>query len=460
MSHSRSDSLASSLSDSVSESLSNSSAESLLREAIIAGDIASESLAAALDEADSLKGLQDGFVRPVGEDGSPKVYLAGNSLGLPTVATADYVANEIDRWGTLGVEGHFSSELGWASYHQLLTDQMSMIVGGHPNEVVVMNSLTVNLHLLMVSFYRPTKQRHKILIESHAFPSDHFAVESQIRQRGFDPESSLVVVEPIKDGALFDPDHIVDVIEQHGQELALVLLPGVQYYTGQVLPMVDITRAAHQVGALVGFDLAHAAGNIRLELHDWGVDFAAWCSYKYLNAGPGAVGGCFVHNRHIGDETLPKFLGWWGTKAETRFKMETVFEPIPTVESWQISNAPVLSMASLRASLDMIDKAGGMTPLRAKSEVQVRYLDALLDEVLDGRVSSITPRPMEERGCQFALEIVDLAHDGKAVFDQLAESDIVCDWRYPNVIRVAPVPLYNSFADIRRFVMTLDRILA
>ncbi len=434
-------------------------ADTLLSEAIITANVSSESLAEALDHADSLAPIRDQFICPVNEDGTRKVYLAGNSLGLPTTATAEYVTNELSRWGSLGVDGHFSPELGWASYHQLLTDQMSMIVGGHPNEVVVMNSLTVNLHLLMVSFYQPTEQRHKILIESHAFPSDHFAVESQIRQRGFRPEDSLVVVEPSGDDALLDPNHILDEIAKHGDELALVLLPGVQYYTGQVLPMVDITRAAHEVGAMVGFDLAHAAGNVLLELHDWGADFAAWCSYKYLNAGPGAVGGCFVHNRHIGDETLPKFLGWWGTNSATRFKMETVFEAIPTVESWQISNAPVLSMASLRASLDAIDSAGGMTPLRAKSELQIRYFDALLDDMVPTKVRCINPTAMQDRGCQFALEIVDPNHDGKSVFDQLEHAGIVCDWRYPNVIRVAPVPLYNSFGDIRQFVTTLRNIL-
>ncbi|MDH3682364.1 MAG: kynureninase [Acidimicrobiia bacterium] len=415
--------------------------------------------ARALDATDQLAPMRSRFLIPTGPDGGRQVYLVGNSLGLPTTSTRHYVDAELDRWAALGVAGHFTGEQAWAPYHRLLTDQMAMIVGAATEEVVVMNSLTVNLHLLLVSFYRPTPQRHKILIEAHAFPSDHFAVESQIRQRGYDPATSLEVLAPRGGEETLRHADIVAAIERSGSELAVVLLPGVQYYTGQVLPMLDITRAAHAAGALVGFDLAHAAGNIPLDLHDWGVDFAVWCTYKYLNAGPGAVGGCYVHNRHVADRSLPKLLGWWGTRPDTRFEMATTFDPIPTVESWQLSNAPILSMAALRASLDVIDEAGGMTALRYKSERQIAYLDFLLERVLGDRIQSITPRPLAERGAQVALRVTSPGHAGEDVQTKLEQHGVACDWRHPDVIRAAPVPLYNSFEDIHRFVAALDRIL-
>jgi kynureninase len=416
--------------------------------------------AAALDAADPLAASRARFVIPTGADGSPQTYLVGNSLGAMPAATPDYVGTELERWGSLGVGGHTTGTLAWEPYHELLTDQMAAVVGGLTEEVVVMNSLTVNLHLLMVSFYVPTPERHKILIEDHAFPSDHFAVESQIRQRGFDPASSLVTVSPREGSHTIEPSDILDTIAAHGSELALVLLPGVQYYTGQVLPMADITRAGHAVGAKVGFDLAHAVGNVVLDLHDWGVDFAAWCTYKYLNSGPGGVGGAFVHNRHVADRSLQKLLGWWGTRKDTRFEMETVFEAIPTVESWQISNAPILSMAALRASLDVIDDAGGVGAMRQKSEQQIAYMDYLLQEVIGDRVENVTPQKLSERGCQYALRVVMPGVAGRTVYEQLEAADVACDWRYPDVIRVAPVPLYNSFADIHRFIAILDGLLS
>ena len=418
--------------------------------------------ARALDAADDLAPIRSRFRIPQTSDGSEQVYLVGNSLGLPATTTKEYVDDELERWAELGVAGHFTGELAWAPYHGLLTDQLSMIVGARPEEVVAMNSLTVNLHLLMVSFYRPTPERHKILIEAHAFPSDHFAVESQIRQRGFDPAVSLETVESRHGEETLRSDDLLAAIERCGPELALVLLPGVQYYTGQVLPMSELTRAAHSVGAVAGFDLAHAVGNIPIQLHEWDVDFAVWCSYKYLNAGPGAVGGCYVNNGHIADQSLPKLLGWWGTNPETRFEMDTVFDPIPTVESWQLSNAPVLSMAALRASLDIIDEAGGMTALRHKSERQIAYLDYLLEEVTGDRVMSLTPRPLHERGCQFALKVLDRPGEeskGRAIYEELERNGVACDWRHPDAIRVAPVPLYSSFEDIHRFVSILDTAL-
>jgi len=407
--------------------------------------------AAELDAADSLASFRGDFDLPDG------IYLVGNSLGALPKATREYVNTELDRWGTLGVEGHFTGELAWKDYHELLTDQLAALVGARPDEVVAMNALTVNLHLLMVSFYRPTPGRHKILIENHAFPSDHFAVESQIRQRGFDPQDSLVVVEPRDGEELLHPEDILAAIAEHGDELALVMLPGVQYYTGQVLPMADIVRAGHAVGAMVGFDLAHAIGNIELSLSDWDVDFAAWCTYKYLNSGPGGVAGAFVNQRHVNDQTLPKFLGWWGTNVSTRFKMATTFDATPTVDSWQLSNAPILPMAALRASLDVFERAGGMRALRQKSERQIEFFDRRLTETLSGRVENITPQALSERACQYALRVTN--GDGKRVFEELEHARVLCDWREPDVIRVAPVPLYNSFDDIDRFVDILDGIV-
>lgn len=406
--------------------------------------------ATELDADDLLAPFRNEFELPDG------IYLVGNSLGALPKTARNLVGDELDRWGKLGVEGHFTGELAWKDYHQLLTGQLAAIVGAKPEEVVAMNGLTVNLHLLMVSFYRPTAERHKILIEGHAFPSDHFAAESQIRQRRFDPTKSLVVIEPREGEETLRADDLLATIAEHGDELALILLPGVQYYTGQVFPMAQIVSAGHDVGATVGLDLAHAAGNVELQLHDWNVDFAAWCSYKYLNGGPGGVAGAFVHQRHIDDQSLPKLLGWWGTNASTRFEMATEFDPIPTVESWQLSNAPILSMAALRASLDIFERAGGMAPLREKSLLQIDLLDRLLAERLTGRVENITPKQAEDRGCQFALRVVK--GDGKRVFEELESERVLCDWREPDVIRVAPVPLYNSFADIDRFVDILDGI--
>jgi kynureninase len=408
--------------------------------------------AAERDDADPLAGFRHEFEIPEG------IYLVGNSLGALPKAARDYVNTELDRWGTLGVEGHFTGALAWKDYHELLTDQLADLVGARRDEVVAMNALTVNLHLLLVSFYRPTPDRHKILIERHAFPSDHFAVESQIRQRGLDPDTSLVFVEPRVGEETLHPEDILEAIAEHGDELALVMLPGVQYYTGQVLPMEAITEAGHAVGAVVGFDLAHAVANIELELGEWDVDFAVWCTYKYLNSGPGGVAGAFVHRRHVADQSLPKLLGWWGTNTSTRFKMATEFDAIPTVESWQLSNAPILPMAALRASLDIIERAGGIAQMRAKSELQIEFLDHRLAETLGERIENITPKNLEERGCQFALRVT--SDDGKRVFDALETARVFCDWREPDVIRVAPVPLYNSFDDIERFVDILDGIVS
>ncbi len=404
--------------------------------------------AAELDAADPLAGFRDEFELPEG------TYLLGNSLGALPRGARRNVEVELDRWATLGGEAHFDGPLGWKDYHGLLTGPLADLAGAHEDEVVAMNSLTTNLHLLLVSFYRPTPQRHKVLIEDHAFPSDHFAVESQVRQRGYDPATSLVTVAPRDGEETLRAEDLLAAIAEHGDELALVLLPGVQYYTGQVLPMAEITAAGHAVGAAVGFDLAHAVGNVELALHDWQVDFAVGCSYKYLNGGPGGVGLAYVHRDHVADPDLPKLHGWWGTDPATRFDLETRFDAIPTVESWQLSNAPILPMATLRASLEVFQRAGGIGPLRRKTELQVAYLDRRLDEVLGGRVENLAPKAFAERGCQFALRVA--GGDGRRVFEDLQAARVWCDWRHPDAIRAAPVPLYNSFADLDRLVEVLD----
>ncbi len=416
-----------------------------------------EACAERLDARDPLSRFRDEFAIPTRADGSPEIYLVGNSLGAMPHRARQAVSDELERWSTIGVRGHFEGPAPWAPYHEFLTDPMRALVGGNADEVIVMNSLTVNLHLLLISFYRPTERRHKILIEEHAFPSDHFVVESQIRQRGFDPAESMVVVRPRDGEETLRPDDILAAIDDCGDALALVLLPGVQYYTGQVLPIGPITASAHAAGAYAGFDLAHAVGNIELALHEDGVDFAAWCTYKYLNSGPGGVAGAFVHERHVDDPTLPKLTGWWGTNAATRFEMRTRFDPIPTIESWQLSNAPILAMAALRGSLEVFAEAGGMAALRRKAELQIDYLDLLLDTHLSDRVENLTPRPLGERGCQFALRVSAPGITGREVFERLEREGVACDWRYPDVIRVAPVPLYNSFSDIWRFSQLLDR---
>ncbi len=417
------------------------------------------SFASELDAADPLAAIRSEFVIPTGENGEESIYLVGNSLGAMSKLAREYIDIELDRWATLGVEGHFEGDTAWSRYQDLMVDQMAAVVGANADEVVLMNSLTVNLHMMMISFYQPTPQRHKILIEAHAFPSDHFAVESQIHQRGFDPANSMVVVSPREGEDTLNQQGILDAIAEAGSELALVLLPGVQYYTGQVMDMPAITRAGHDVGALVGFDLAHVVGNIPVQLHDWDIDFAAWCTYKYLNSGPGGIGGVFVNRRHVNDQSLPKLIGWWGTNKSTRFEMTTEFDAIETAESWQVSCTSVLSKVPLRASLDIVDKAGGIQAMRAKSELQIQYMDFLLEAFLGDKIQNLTPKPLAERGCQFALRVADPAINGQDVFEELRAQGVSLDWRYPDVIRVAPVPLYNSFTDIYRFVQILKGIM-
>jgi len=419
-----------------------------------------EEFAADLDASDPLASMRDEFHHPRTADGSPITYLVGNSLGLQPKRTARIVNEELDKWASTAVAGHFASERPWLSYHELLAPPVAAMVGAEPHEVVTMNSLTVNLHLLMVSFYRPQGSRRKILLEHHAFPSDHFAIESQVHLRGLDPAEEMIAATPRQGEETLRTTDLIETIVRTGDELAMVLLPGVQYYTGQVLDMAAITEAAHSVGADVGFDLAHAIGNVSMDLHSWGVDFAAWCTYKYLNAGPGSVGGAFVHERHHRRTDLPRLHGWWGHDKGSRFEMRNEFMPIPTVEAWQLSNAPILSMAPLVASLEVFAEAGGMAPLRSKAEQMVGYLDFLLATHLPGTVRNLTPVEISRRGCQSSLQISSPDHDGRAVFDGLIAANVECDWRHPDVIRVAPVPLYNTYTDIHRFVSVLTDLLS
>jgi kynureninase len=410
-----------------------------------------------LDQADPLARLQQEFNFPLRADGSREIYLCGNSLGLQPKRARDYVIRELDKWASLGVKGHFDCEHPWMPYHEFLAESSAALVGANPNEVVVMNSLTVNLHLMMVSFYRPTKTRYKIIIEDHAFPSDHYAVESQLRHHGVDPAEGLLLLKPRKGELLLRREDISAVIEAEGDSVALILLPGVQYYTGQVLPMAEITQLAQARGIYVGFDLAHAAGNIPLQLHEWNVDFACWCSYKYLNSGPGSVAGCFIHQRHAGNTGLGRFSGWWGHDKHTRFRMENHFQAIPTAEGWQLSNPPILSLAAVRASLDVFTEAGGMPPLHQKSTLLTGYLRFLLEHHAGQFIQIITPGEPAASGCQLSLSCDARNLSGRELYKQLEENGVTCDWREPNVIRIAPVPLYNRFEDVFRFVEILAK---
>ena len=402
----------------------------------------------AQDAADPLRAFRDEFHFPQ-HAGAPVIYFTGNSLGLQPKGAAAALQQELDDWACYGVEGHFLAKHPWYSYHEELTASTARMVGALPEEVVVMNQLTSNLHFLLVSFYRPAGRRVKILTETRPFPSDTYAFASQIAFHGGDPEQDLVEVQPRAGEHTLRTEDIVAKINELGDELALVCFGGVNFYTGQAFDMAAITTAAHAVGAKAGFDLAHAAGNLHLKLHDWNMDFACWCSYKYLNSGPGSVAGAFVHQRHLGKD-LPLFAGWWGHDKAERFKMERTFRPMPTAEAWQVSNAPVFSMAVHRVALEQFDRAG-ISRLRAKSEQLTGYLAFIIAEVAkatDTDLEVITPNDPAQRGCQLSI----LAHGhGKALFNRLTERGVVADWREPNVIRVAPVPMYNSFEDVHRF---------
>lgn len=408
-----------------------------------------------LDEEDRLAKFRDEFHFPKQDNGEPFVYLCGNSLGLQPKGVRSDIDQELEDWADLGVEGHFDGRDPWYSYHEKFSKMLGDVVGGRPDEIVVMNSLTTNLHLMMVSFYRPTEERYKILMEGGAFPSDHYAVDSQADFHGFDPKDAVIKVEPRAGEETLRHEDILEAIEEHGDELALVMLGGVNYYTGQLFDLEAITEAGHAVGATVGFDLAHAVGNAPLKLHDWGVDFAVWCHYKYLNAGPGATGGAFVHDRWAEDPELPRFAGWWGYDPETRFEMLPEFKPMRGAGGWQLSNAPVFSMAPLKASLKLFNEAG-MPALRRKSLGLSDYLLYLIDEMPEGSFEVITPRSPHQRGSQVSLKAT---RDGRKLFDALQANGVICDYREPNVIRLAPVPLYNSYEDVWKFCDILRRTL-
>jgi len=414
-----------------------------------------EVLAWDLDRLDPLKSYRDLFSIPCvqeGEKSEEAIYFAGNSLGLQPKKVKSYIEKEIDDWARFGVEGHFHARTPWLSYHETLTEQTARLVGAQPLEVVVMNTLTVNLHLMMVSFYRPTMNRHKILVEAGAFPSDQYGVVSQIRFHGFDPHQSLVELKPREGEDTLRQEDVIKVIEEEGSSIALILLGNTQYLTGQAFDIRSITKAGHAKGCQVGFDLAHGVGNLKLQLHEDGPDFAVWCSYKYLNAGPGAVAGCFVHERHSKNSQLPRFAGWWGQNKETRFQMKPEFDPIPGAEGWQLSNPPIFQMASLRASMEIFDEVG-MAKIRTKSDQLTGYLEFLVDQLPQGYCQIVTPRDLIQRGSQLSLRVKTQA---KELQQRLVKRGVICDFREPNIVRVAPTALYNRYIDIYRLWQVLD----
>lgn len=407
------------------------------------------------DQNDTLASYRNQFHIPRDKNGNDWLYFTGNSLGLQPKATQKYIQQELDDWATFGVEGHFEAKNPWMPYHEYLTDSMAKIVGAKPIEVVIMNTLTTNLHLLMVSFYQPTKTKYKIVIESDAFPSDKYAVQTQLEFHGFDANEGLIEWKPRQGEELLRIEDLEIILDQQGDEIALLLIGGVNYYTGQYLDLKHIAELGHSKNCMVGIDLAHGAGNIKPELHDSDVDFAAWCTYKYLNSGPGSLGGLFVHEKHAHNKDLKRFAGWWSHNKSTRFNMRQPLDIIPGAEGWQLSNPPILSMAAIKASLDMFNEVG-MDALRAKSKKLTGYFEFLINELNNDKIKIITPSSPEERGCQLSIQVKDA---DKSLHQKLTEAHIITDWREPDVIRCAPVPLYNSFEDVYRMVEKLKEIL-
>ncbi len=408
-----------------------------------------------LDKEDSLSYLRDEFYIPKDKKGNPWLYFAGNSLGLQPKITNQYIQQELNDWATLGVEGHFQAETPWLSYHEFLTNSMAKIVGAKPIEIVVMNTLTANLHLLMVSFYQPQKTKYKIVIESDAFPSDRYAVQSQLAFHGFDSNEGLIEWKPREGEKLLRIEDLENIVVTQGDEIALLLIGGVNYYTGQVLDIKRIADLGHSKNCIVGIDLAHGAGNIQPNLHESNVDFAAWCTYKYLNSGPGSLSGLFVHEKHANNKNLPRFAGWWNHNKETRFNMRLPFDVMPGAEGWQLSNPPILSMAAIRASLDIFEKVG-MEALLEKSKKLTGYFEYLINDIGSEDINIITPNNSAERGCQLSIQVKSA---NKSLHDKLTNNKIITDWREPDVIRCAPVPMYNSFEDVYKMVLTLKRLL-
>tara|TARA_B110000091_G_C13822312_1_gene481985 strand:- start:7556 stop:8827 length:1272 start_codon:yes stop_codon:yes gene_type:complete len=408
-----------------------------------------------LDSDDELKSYRNKFHIPKDVEGNELVYFTGNSLGLQPKSAKDYINQELEDWANLGVEGHTHAKNPWMSYHEFLTQSMAKIVGAKPLEVVVMNTLTTNLHLMMVSFYKPTKKRYKILIEADAFPSDKYAVESQLRHHGYDDHEGLVLWKAREGEELANYDDLEKIIEEQGDEIALIMIGGVNYYTGQFFDLKRITKLGHKNGCVVGFDCAHGAGNVELNLHDSGADFAVWCTYKYLNSGPGSLGGCFVHERHAFDKTLNRFTGWWSHNKKTRFNMRHDFDVLPGAEGWQLSNPPILSMAAIRASLDIFNEVG-IENLTKKSKKLTGYFEFLINELNHKDIKIITPSNPNERGCQLSIQVKNA---DKKLHQKLMEVGVITDWREPDVIRCAPVPLYSSFKDVYKMVERLKKIL-
>jgi kynureninase len=399
-----------------------------------------------LDQKDKLGGFRSKFHIPPHRDGTDQAYFCGHSLGLQAKSVESAVSEDLHAWKTLGVRGHFEGSLPWIEHNDVLCPLLAKLTGAKVPEIVVMNTLTVNLHLLMISFYQPQGKRRKILIEKHAFPSDRYTVESQLRFHGLDPADCLLELEPEAGGQLIEESALENCLQEHGEEIALVLWPGVQYISGQAFDLERVTAAAHLAGARVGFDLAHYIGNLPLSLHDNGCDFAAWCHYKYLNAGPGAVAGCFIHERHHGNNDLPRFHGWWGNERASRFRMGPDFAAATGARAWQLSNPPVLAMSPIRASLQIFLQAG-MEPLLEKSRALAAFLEDGIRTRLDERIEILTPSDPARRGCQLSMRVRSGRQSGRQLFHYLQERGVITDWREPDVIRVAAVPLYNRFED-------------
>ena len=421
-------------------------------------DLFSDAYAQAQDAADPLGAFRDGFLIPQ-HDGHDQAYFCGNSLGLQPKTARAHVEEVLDKWAMEAVEGHFTGQAQWMPYHELVREPLARVVGAQPSEVVAMNSLTANLHLMMVGFYRPTRERPAILMEAGAFPSDRYALESQVRFHGFDPEADLIELQPDEPDGTFSMQAIERAIAEHGPRLALIVWPGVQYRSGQAFDLAEIARLGHAAGAVVGFDLAHAAGNLPLQLHDSNADFAVWCHYKYMNAGPGAVAGCFVHARHAHTDR-PRFAGWWGHDQSTRFRMGPEFVPTPGADGWQLSNPPILGLAPLRGSLELFERAG-MAALRGKSERLTGYLETLIRAQLADTLQIATPRESARRGAQLSLRVLQgrglSGRDaGRSLFDFIATRGVLGDWREPDVIRISPAPLYNTHADVLRFIRAVQ----
>ena len=406
------------------------------------------------DQKDPLAHFRGRFHFPETKTGKPFIYFCGNSLGLQPDNADQYIKEELDAWKKLGVDGHLTGKRPWLTYHELLTHYSAKLVGALDREVMVMISLPVNLHFLMTSFCRPNGKRKKILIENNAFPSDRYAVQSQLKIHGNHPKEDLMILNPDQ-GETITTEWILDCFEHHGDEITMVFIGGVNYYSGQAFDMEAITKKAHEYNCLVGFDLAHGAGNLHLELHDWGVDFAAWCGYKYLNGGPGAPSGVFIHERHLGKSDIPRFEGWWGHDKSTRFQMPDEFVPTTSAEAWQLSNPPIFSMAPLLASLELFHEAG-IENLRKKSEKLTSYLEDLLENELEDEIEIITPKSIEDRGCQLSLRLKTVIPN---IMDELHRQGILADWREPDVVRIAPVPLYNNFEDCYQFVQRMKKIV-